>query len=227
MKTGSFTQDARGRWYVNVQCAVRDATEPVGHLDLGIDLGLTSQIACSEGVISRREHLTRQHATARAMAQRAHKKRRVKALQATMANIRKDWTHQATTAIARRAKLRVIGDVSSTKLIKTPFAASTYAAAWGIVRRQLPYKARRLAGICVDGHERCSRVTCADCGARSGPRGLGVRTWVCLCCGVAHERDVNAARDILAFRSGRATPSEGIPVLEGGEDVNESKSCRL
>ena len=232
IKTGSFTQDARGRWYVNLQCDVVDAVDPVGHLDLGIDLGLTSQIVCSDGVIYSRENLTRQHATALAMAQRAHKKRRVKKVQATIANSRSDWTHKATTAIARRARLIVIGDVSSAKLIKTPFAKSTYDAAWHRVRTQLTYKAIRLAGVCVPGRETFSSVTCSACGTRSGPRGLralGVRAWVCTCCGVTHERDVNAARNILAFRSGRATPSKGIPVLEGGEAVKVrsyfSSSC--
>ena len=216
IKTGSFTQDARGRWYVNLQCEVADAVEPVGHLDLGIDLGLASQIACSDGVIYRRENLTRKHAADLAMAQRAHKKRSVQAIQARIAQARKDWTHKATTAIARRAKVIVIGDVSSTTLIKTPFAKSAYDASWGMVRTQLKYKAIRLAGACVDGHERFSSVTCSACGARSGPRGLrglGVRAWVCTGCGVMHERDVNAAQNILAFRSGRATPSKGIPAL--------------
>ena len=47
-----------------------------------------------------------------------HKRQRVKAIQAKMANTRADWTHKATTAIARRAKLIVIGDVSSAKLIQ-------------------------------------------------------------------------------------------------------------
>jgi hypothetical protein len=48
VKTGSFTQDARGRWYVNFQCEIADATEPVGQTELGIDLGLVNQIACSD-----------------------------------------------------------------------------------------------------------------------------------------------------------------------------------
>ena len=222
VKTGSFTQDARGLWYVNLQCDVADADASCGTLDLGIDLGLTHQVSCSDGVQYSRANMTRRYADAVAMAQRAHKKKRTKALHAKISHMRKDWSHQVTTAIARRAKLIVIGDVSSTTLAKTPFATSTYDAAWGIVRRQLHDKARRLAGVCVDGNAMFSSVTCADCGARCGPRGLrglGVRTWVCTCCGVSHERDVNAARNILAFRSGRATPSKGIPVLEGGEDV--------
>jgi len=219
IKTGRFTQDARGRWYVNFQCEVPDAVEPVGQLELGIDLGLTNQIACSDGVIYSRENLTRQHEDTLALAQRAGKKKRVKAIQAKIANTRVDWTHKATTAIARRAKLIVIGDVSSTKLIKTSFAKSTYDAAWYSVRYQLDYKAKRLAGSCVSGRENFSSVTCSDCGARSGPSGLrtlGVRAWVCSSCGVAHERDVNAAKNILTFRTGRGTPIKGIPRLSPG-----------
>jgi putative transposase len=217
IKTGSFSQDARGRWYLNVQCEVADATEPIGQADIGIDLGLLNQITCSDGVIYSRENLTRAHEDALALAQRAHKKRRVKAIQAKIAHTRTDWTHKATTDIARRANLIVIGDVSSAKLIKTPFAKSTLDAAWYAVRHQLNYKAIRLAGVCVPGRETFSSVTCSACGQHTGPSGLsalGVRAWICSRCGVAHDRDVNAARNILfALRTGRGTPTKGIPVL--------------
>jgi IS605 OrfB family transposase len=214
IKTGSFTQDARGRWYVNCQCEVPDAHEPVGQAQIGIDLGLTNQIACSDGVVYSRENLTYAHEEALTLAQRAHKKRRVHAIQAKIANCRKDWTHKATTAIARRAKLIIIGDVSSTKLMKTSFAKSTYDAAWGHVRSQLHYKAIRLAGSCISGRETFSSVTCSACGQRTGPSGLralGVREWCCSACGVVHHRDVNAAQNIL--RSGRRTPTKGILAL--------------
>src|SRR5262245_25842408 len=213
IKTGSFTQDARGRWYLNLQCEVEDAQEPLGQAELGIDLGLVSQIACSDGTIYSRENLTRAHEDALAGAQRAGKKKRAKAIQAKIANTRADWTHKATTAIARRAKLIVIGDVSSATLIKTPFAKSTLDAAWHNVRHQLNYKAIRLAGVCVSGSEMFSSVTCSACGSRSGPSGLGalgVREWCCSSCGVMHHRDVNAAQNIL--RSGRRT-LQGILAL--------------
>lgn len=217
VKAGSFTQDARGRWYVNLQCEVPDAAEPVGHAELGIDLGLTNQIACSDGMIYSRDNLTRTHENALAMAQRAGKKKRVKAIQAKIANTRSDWTHKATTAIARRAKYIVIGDVSSAKLIKTPFAKSTLDASWYSVRFQLSYKAIRLAGVCVPGRENWSSVTCSDCGTRSGPNGLrtlGVREWVCTQCGVTHHRDVNAAKNILAFSPcGTSQANKGIRLL--------------
>jgi putative transposase len=228
VKVGSFTQDARGRWYVNLQCEVADALEPPSQAELGIDLGLSNQIACSDGVIYRRDNLTRVYETLLAPAQRAHKKKRVRAIQAKIANSRHDWMHKATTAIARRASLIIIGDVSSTKLTKTFFAKSTYDASWHTIRRQLTYKAIRLAGVCVSGDERFSSVTCSACLARTGPSGLsslGVREWACSCCGILHNRDVNAAQNILATsRAGHCTPLKGIHLRKQAEDVKGGSS---
>lgn len=214
IKAGSFTQDARGRWYINLQCEVADRTDPLGEAEIGIDLGLSQQIACSDGVVYSRANLTRQYEDTLALAQRAGKKKRVKALHAKIGNARKDWTHKVTTAIARRARFIAVGDVSSMKLAKTPFAKSTYDAGWGMCRHQLHYKAIRLAGICVPVSETFSTVTCSVCLQRTGPSGLGhllVREWSCTACGVVHNRDVNAAQNIL--RAGRCTPIKGIPRL--------------
>ncbi len=151
------------------------------------------------------------------MAQRAHKKKRVKAIQAKLATTRAAWTHKATTAIARRAKLIVIGDVSRAQLIKPPCAKSTYDAAWASVRPQLNYKAKRLAGVCGSGSVMFSSVTGSACLQRTGPSGLrarGVREGVGAHCGVVHERAVNAAQTILAApRTGRGTPTKGIRLL--------------
>lgn len=156
IKEGSFTQDARGRWYVNLQCEVEDATEPVGQAEVGIDLGVKDQIACSDMRDPySRENLTRQHEDELALAQRAGKKKRIKAIHAKIKNKRKDWAHKVTTAIARRAKRIVVGDVSSTKLAKTKLAKSTYDAAWGIVRHQ-PSLQRRKGGA-LQSHQACWR----------------------------------------------------------------------
>jgi putative transposase len=215
IKAGSFTQDARGRWYVNLHCEVTDRTEPLGEAEIGIDLGLAQQIACSDGVVYSRENLTRQYEDKLALAQRGGKKKRGKALYAKIANCRKDWTHKATTAIARRARFIAVGDVSSTKLAQTRFAKATYDAGWGMCRHQLHYKAIRLAGVCVPVSERFSSVTCSACLCQTGPRGLGalgVRVWTCSACGTQHNRDINSAHNHL--RAGRCTPLKGIPRLE-------------
>lgn len=211
MKTGSFTQDVRGHWYVNFQCEVEDAGIPRGSAEIGIDLGLKNQAACSDGVIYSRENLTRKHEADLGMAQRAHKKNRVKAIHAHIANARKDWAHKTTTAIVNRAKMVVIGNVSSTKMIKTRMAKSTLDAGWSQLRTLLEYKANRLGVPYSEVNESGSSVTCSACGARTGPRGLsglGVREWCCSVCGVLHNRDLNAAHNIL--RRGRAT-LPGIP----------------
>jgi putative transposase len=214
IKAGSFSQDARGRWYINLQCAVAARTEPLGHAEIGIDLGLREHIACSDGVVYSRENVTRTSEAPLAMAQRARKKKRVTAIHAKIKNARKDWTHKATTDIARRARFIAVGDVSSFKLVKTRFAKSIYDAGWGMCRHQLTYKAIRLAGVCVPVSEMFSSATCSACFARSGPSGLralGVRAWTCSACGVSHDRDINAAHNIL--RTGRGTPLKGIPRL--------------
>lgn len=213
VKTGSFTQDARGRWYVNFQCEVDDSGTPAGEREIGIDLGLTNQLWCTDmDEPYSRENLTRKHEDALAMAQRARKKKRIKAIHAKIANTRKDWTHKTTTAIVQRATRIVVGNVSSTKLAKTRMAKSVYDAGWGQLRTCLEYKAKRLGVVYREVNESYSSVTCSDCGSRTGPSGLsalGVRVWCCVVCGSVHQRDRNAAHNIL--RLGRETPGLGIP----------------
>jgi IS605 OrfB family transposase len=144
MKTGSFTQDACGHWYVNFQCEVDDTGVPLGDAEIGIDLGLKNQRACSDmDEPCSRENLTRTQEEALAMAQRAHKKKRVKAIHAKIANTRKDWAHKNTTAIVARASLIVVGNVSSTKLSKTRMAKAVHDVGWCQLRTLLEYKATR------------------------------------------------------------------------------------
>lgn len=210
-KTGSFSQDARGRWYVNVQCEVDDPGTPLGQAEIGIDLGLKNTLACSDGRIYTRENITRRYANALARAQQAHKKKRVTALHAKVANSRTDFAHKTTTAIVTRARLVVVGNVSSSKLVGTRLAKSIYDAGWHQLRTMLAYKAMRLGVVYTEVNESGSTVTCADCDKRTGPRGLsdlGVRVWCCAACGTVHDRDHNASLNIL--RWGRPTPS-GIP----------------
>jgi IS605 OrfB family transposase len=195
-----------------LQCEVEDSGVPVGDAEIGIDLGLTNQLWCSDmDEPYSRENLTRAHEEGLAMAQRARKKKRVKAIHAKIANCRKDWAHKTTTAIVQRATLIAVGNVSSLKMTKTPMAKSTLDAGWGQLRTMLAYKAIRLGVIYGEVNESYSSVTCSACGARTGPSGLsalGVRVWTCSACGAVHKRDRNAAHNIL--RCGRATLL-GIP----------------
>ena len=190
-----------------------------------IDLGLQDQIACSDGITYSRENLTRHYEDDLAMAQRAGKQKRTAAIHAKIKNARRDWTHKATTAIVKRSPFLYLGDVSSTQLAQTRFAKSTYDAGWGMTRAQLTYKANRLAGFCAFTREHFSSVTCSGCLERTGPSGLSgleVRAWTCSACGSVHDRDTNAALNIL--RTGRRTPIKGILGLQAEEDVNVLKA---
>lgn len=211
---GSFTQDSRGRWYVSFQCDVPDLHGPPAPAEVGIDLGLKDQLACTHlpEPLSR-ANITRHYAAPLATAQRARKKKRVKAIHAKIANVRKDWTHKVTTQIARASRLIAVGNVSSVKLASTRFAQSTYDAAWGCTRTLFAYKAIRFGGQYVEVSEFRSSCTCAVCDQITGPRGLrqlGVRAWTCSVCGTRHHRDINSAH--IHLRRGRATLS-GIPRL--------------
>lgn len=139
--------------------------------------------------------------------------KRVQAIHAQIANCRKNWAHQTTTAMVKRAKLIVVGNVSSRKPGKTPMAKSVHDAGWGQLRTCLQYKAMRLGVMYSAVNESGSSVTCSTCLARTGPSGLsalGVRVWCCTACGAVHDRDHNASRHIL--RLGRQALA-GIPRL--------------
>ena len=106
----------------------------------------------------------------------------------------------------------VIGDLSPSKLKKTRMAKSVSDAALSTFRHMLHYKAIRHNGRMIEVDERYTTQTCSACrimpeGRPRGIAGLGIREWTCDGCGVSHDRDVNAARNIL--RLGLETLVEG------------------
>jgi len=71
---------------------------------------------------------------------------------------------------------------------------------WGILKTQLKYKSHEAAGVFKEVRESFSTQECSACASRSGPKGLaglGVSRWDCSCCGAGHDRNKNAAQNIL------------------------------
>ena len=94
-------------------------------------------------------------------------------------------------------------------------AKSVLDASWSSFRAQLAYKAIRHGATFEEVNESWSTQTCNACGVIAGPKGragLNERSWTCGC-GTTHDRDVNAAKNILLRGSGQGTPVEGIPAL--------------
>lgn len=201
-KAGAFVQDARGRWYVTFQCEVEDNLT-TGNGKVGIDLGLKELAVTSDGdgVPALRHY--RKYEVVLAIAQRAKSKRRVKAIHAKIANARRHLLHEQSSRIVRDNQLIAVGNVSSSKLAKTRMAKSVLDAGWSSFRHMLRYKSARRQAVYVDVDERWSSQVCSACGSMppSRPRGiadLGIRKWDCSDCGASHNRDINAARNILA-----------------------------
>jgi IS605 OrfB family transposase len=214
-KAGSFVQDARGRWYVTFQCEIADEL-PTGTGEIGIDLGLRRLAKCNDGTEIPALRHYRRYERALAIAQRARNSRRVKAIHAKIANARRYHLHEQSTRIARENRLIVVGNVNAAKLAKTRMAKSVLDAGWSMFRNQLRYKASRHGARYVEADERWTSATCSSCHARSGPKGIAglrMRDWVCSECGVVHDRDLNAALNILSLGLERGAPVEEISGL--------------
>jgi putative transposase len=135
-------------------------------------------------------------------------KRQAKRLHRTAARRRKDALHQYSRKIVDRYQTILVGDVSSTKLVKTRMAKSVLDAGWGMLKTLLQCKGQQAGRSVRVVSERNTTRTCSSCGALTGPTGLdmcAVRSWMCSECGDTHDRDVNAAKNILA--AGRMSPS--------------------
>lgn len=198
-KGGCFVEDARGRWYVCFHVEIADEFR-VGNGAIGIDLGIETLATCSNGAVINAARHYRAHQTALATAQRAGNKRRAKAIHAKIANSRRDHLHKATTKIARENELIAVGDVNVGGLTIRRLRKHALDAGWSMFRSQLEYKASRHRAEFVIVDERFTSQVCSDCGAVRGPKGiagLGIRRWECSDCGAVHDRDVNAAVNIL------------------------------
>ena len=216
LRAGSFSQDARGRWYLNVVVKVQ-AKASAGTAAVGIDLGLKEAAVTSTG--ERIEgRFYRKLECKLGIAQRAKKKKRVKAIHAKIANQRKDLLHQFSTRLVKNHAAIFVGDVASSKLVKTKMAKSTLDAGWASLKTMLEYKSHQAGIVFMEVNEAYSTQTCSCCGvipasSPKGRAGLRMREWVCSACGTAHDRDINAARNILAAGHGRL--AAGITVSSG------------
>ncbi|HEY0589664.1 MAG TPA: RNA-guided endonuclease TnpB family protein [Pseudoduganella sp.] len=211
-----FAQDSRGNWFLNIAIEVAKPSVREFDLGVGIDLGLKEFAVLSNAKRIPAPSYYRKAEAALAVAQRAHKRRRVKSIQAHTARCRQDFLHKRSAEIARAFDHIAVGSVNASGLAQTSLAKSVLDAGWSSFRRMLAYKAVRHGARYVEVDERFTTQTCSNCGALpdSRPRGiagLGIREWACSDCGTVHDRDLNAALNIL--RRGRATLAAGIPVL--------------
>ena len=221
LRSGSFCEDARGRWYLNVTVDVKKPEASPGKASVGIDLGLKDFAALSSGQTIEAQKIYRGAEQALAVAQRAKNKKRVTAIHAQIANRRKDFLHKLSTRMVKEHGAVFVGNVNASALAKTTMAKSVLDAGWSAFRSMLKYKCDYAAVWFEEVNECYSTQECSSCHARTGPKGLAglaVRQWTCSVCAAPHERDTNAARNILARGLAQRAIKETTLAGEAGAD---------
>jgi putative transposase len=200
---------------------------PAADAVIGVDLGLTHFAVLSDGRkiaspcflrraerklrrrqrdLSRKDKGSRNRDKARVKVARAH---------ARVADARRDFHHQLSTALIRDNQAVAVEDLAVKGLARTRLAKSVHDAGWSGFVAMLEYKTR-LHGRAFTriGRFEPTSQTCSACGVKDGPKPLDVRTWQCQGCGAWLGRDVNAAVNV-AKAAGLAVSACGAQVRPG------------
>ena len=210
----TIIKDAAGRYFASFVVQVDDQPLPPVESEVGIDLGLATFAVMSDGkmidsprflrqaerrlrkaqqALSRKEKGSKNRAKARVKVARAH---------ARVGDTRRDWAHKHSTRIIRENQAVFVEDLCVKGLARTRMAKSVHDAGWAQFVTMLEEKAQRYGRTFgkVDRWFPSTRM-CSHCGVIGDKKPLHVREWTCGC-GATHDRDLNAAINILA--AGRA-----------------------
>ena len=222
--TVTVSRDASGRYFVSMLCDDVVAAKPAVAAKVGIDLGLSHFAILSTGEKVAAPNTFRKNEAKLAKLQRrlakktkgSNRRRKAKLkvakLHAKIADSRRDFLHKLSTRLVNENQVIAVESLSVSNMQKNRCLSKSIAdAGWSEFLRQLEYKAgwygRELVGI--DKWYPSSK-RCSDCGYTMPKMPLNVRQWTCPECGSIHDRDVNAARNVLA--AGLAVSAHGEAV---------------
>ena len=201
-----------GRYYASF--VVERATVPLSACDreIGVDLGLNSLIVTSDGGAIPNPRFLRKASKRLRRAQRvlsprqegsanrARARHRVAVLHRKVRETRLDHAHKTALRLVRDNQAVYAEDLAVSGLMRTRLARSVSDAGWSQLMRCVEEKAAQYGRTFarIGRFEPTSQV-CSACGVKDGPKPLIVREWACAACGTVHDRDVNAAKNILAL----------------------------
>jgi putative transposase len=206
-------REGDGRYYASFVVERKPTPLPACDAEVGIDLGLASLVITSDGqpplpnprfLRARQRQLAHaQQALSRKQkgsSNRAKARKRVAALHRKVRETRLDHVHKTALKLVRDNQAVYAEDLCVSGLARTRLARSVHAAGWSQLLRLVGEKAvhygRTFAKV---GRFEPTSQVCSSCGVKDGPKPLSVRQWTCPACGTVHDRDVNAARNILAL----------------------------
>ncbi len=209
--TVTVSRDAAGRWFVSLLVEEKIALLPPARQAVGVDAGITALATLSTGekIVNPRHERRDRRALAkaqRALARtakgsnnRAKARMRVAHIYARIADRRRDHLHKVTTRLVRENQVIAVENLTVRTMVKNGRLARAISdVSWRELRSMLEYKAawygRTL--VAVDRWFPSSKL-CSACGTLQKAMPLNIRTWTCAC-GAFHDRDVNAAKNLLA-----------------------------
>ena len=208
-------RDSDGRYYASFVVERQAAPLPACDREVGVDLGLASLAVTSDGEVIANPRLYRaaqrrlrkaQRVLSRrkkGSANRARARHRVAVIHRNVRDARLDHAHKVALRLVRENQAVYAEDLAISGLARSRLAKSVADAGWSQLMRCIQEKAAQYGRTFakIGRFEPTSQV-CSACGVKDGPKPLTVREWACPACGTVHDRDVNAARNILA--AGRA-----------------------
>ena len=210
-------RDGCGDYWISYATEV-PALETAPDRMIGVDVGITDLAVTSDGwksgqltrlkdkAAQLRRYQRRVSRRVKGSNRRNDARRRLARLHRRIADTRRDFTHKVSAHIASSANVVVLETLNVAGMLKNHnIARSLSDAAMSELHRQINYKVARRGGtvIRVDRWAPTSKV-CSGCGHRRDDMPLSVRSWTCAECGSEHDRDVNAAKNVLAL--GRERP---------------------
>jgi len=217
-----------GKWYISFNVETEHvSTENQGGV-VGIDLGVKTLATLSDGMAYENPKALRhyQKLLARVQRQLARKQKgsnrwrkaklRVQRIQKRIADTRANAIHQATTDIVKRYDFVAMEDLNVKGMVRNhSLAGAVSDSAFGEFRRQMQYKLEWEEGelVLIDRWFPSSKL-CSACGCINDSLILADRKWTCSGCGAVHDRDENAAKNILA--KGLQTPGGSDGAGRGG-----------
>ncbi|MCC9711597.1 transposase [Streptomyces sp. MNU76] len=221
--TVTVSRDGAGRWFVSMLVEDTVALAPATNAAVGLDAGISSLVTLSTGEKIANPKHERRDRTRLARAQRElsrkakgsdnRAKARVKVarVHARIADRRRDFLHKLSTRLVRENQTVVIEDLTVRNMLKNGrLARAVSDASWTELRSMLEYKCAwyRRELVVIDRWFPSSKL-CGACGRVAAKMPLNVREWTCDC-GAVHDRDVNAARNILAAGLAASACGDGV-----------------